>query len=97
MTPVTEILQESGIVPRLRTFVAAGAAAGNVTITGINLGDKLHSVLAHQVGGAVGIDSVADLTSEFAITAANTINNTGGTSSANGFLVVTYFDNPNAP
>jgi len=96
MTPVTEVMQETGINPRMRTFVAAGAAAGDVTITGIALGDKLISVLAHQVSGADGIDSVADLTSEFTITAADTINNGSATSSANGFLVVLYYDNPNA-
>ena len=96
MSPVISPMDETGIVPRMRTFVADGAVAGNITVTGIAIGDNLISVLAHQVSGAVGIDSVADLTSEFSITAADTINNTGGTSSANGYLVILYYDNPNA-
>lgn len=95
MSPGISPMDETGIIPRMRTFQAAGAVAGNVTVTGIAVGDNLISVIAHQVGGAVGIDSVADLTSEFSITAANTINNTGGTSSASGFLVILYYDNPN--
>ncbi len=89
-------MNETGIVPRMRTFVAAGGAAGDITVTGIALGDNLISVLAHQTGGAVGIDSVADLTSEFSISAADTINNDGGTASTNGYLVILYYDNPNA-
>ncbi len=96
MTPAQPALEETGIVPRLRTAVVAGAAAGNVTVTGIRVSDKLSSVIAFQVGAAVGIDSVADLTSEFAITASNTINNTGGTASTNGWLQIIYFDDPNA-
>lgn len=74
--------------PNLKTYVVAGAAAGAVTVTGIVVGDEIQSVVAHQVSASVGIDSVADLTSEFSITAADTIDNTGGTSSANGFLVI---------
>lgn len=78
--------------PKLKTYVVAGAAAGNVTVTGVTTGDEIQSVVAHQVGAAVGVDSVEDLTSEFAITADDTINNTGGTSSANGFLVIQIWE-----
>ena len=37
---------------------------------------------------------MADLTSEFTVSAANTINNTGGTATTSDDLVVTYWDNP---
>ena len=87
--PVTEILEETGIVPRIRWFVATGGSAGDITVTGIVLGDKLSLVL-NQADGL-------DLTSEFSITAADTINNTGGTDTTGDLLLVCYFDNPNAP
>ena len=71
------------------TFAAVGAAAGNVTVTGVNATDKLLLVQAvtHDTSGYC--TAVADVTSEFTITAANTINNTGRTSSANLMLLVT--------
>lgn len=72
----------------LEVAVVAGAAAGNITVTGINLGDKIISVLVFTT--AASIATLADLTSEFSITAADTINNTGGTSTANNSVVVIY-------
>jgi len=89
MSPVTEVLYETGIVPRIRWFVATGGGAGDITVTGINLGDKLSLVL--------NLTDSADLTSEFSITAADTINNDGGTATTGDALLVCYFDNPNAP
>ncbi len=65
----------------LRQTIVAGAAAGDITVTGIEVGDKLVSVL--DIAGV-------DLTSEFTVTAADTINNDGGTSSAASFVIVTY-------
>ena len=81
-----------GTLPRdaVSQAVVAGGAAGNFTVAGIKLRDQLVSVLAFQVSGAVGVDSVVDLTDEFVITAANTINNTAGTATTNGFVVVTW-------
>lgn len=74
----------------IKVALVAGAAAGNVTVTGITTADALVAVLHLPDGGA--IDDMADLTSEFSITAANTINNAGGTSSANGKLLIFYQD-----
>lgn len=69
----------------------AGAVAGNVTVTGIAVNDVLKSVVGFTLGEAApNTIAVLDLTSEFSITAADTINNTGGTSSATGILFVTY-------
>lgn len=61
--------------------IVAGAAAGDVTVTGIATTDVLKSVL--DIAGT-------DLTSEFSITAADTINNAGGTSSSGSYLIVAY-------
>lgn len=75
-------MSETNFAPALRQTIVAGAAAGNVTVSGIKTTDKLVSVL--DIAGT-------DLTSEFDITAVDTINNTGGTSSAGSFLLVTYW------
>lgn len=82
----------AGTIPRdaVRQAVVAGGAAGNFTVTGIKPRDQLVSVVAFQVGAAVGVDGVEDLTSEFAVTAADTINNAAGTATTNGFVVVTW-------
>lgn len=68
-------------------FVATGAAAGDVTVTGIATGDKLLAVIV-LVGAGVDVTDITDLTSEFTITAADTINNTGGTSTASNKLLI---------
>lgn len=56
----------------LRRRSVAGAAAGNVVVTGIKKGDALISVVNQAAAGA-------DLVGEFSVTADDTINNTGGT------------------
>jgi adhesin HecA-like repeat protein len=80
-----------GAIPRdaVRQAVAAGAAAGNITVTGVKATDRLVSVLFAD-GAGVAVEDIVDLTSEFTITAADTINNTGGTSTAGGSVVVTW-------
>lgn len=75
----------------LKQVAISGGAAGNHTVTGIAVEDQLIAVL-HITGDGTQLTGGATLTSEFSITAANTINNTGGTSSANGVLIVTYLD-----
>lgn len=74
-------MSESHTDLAIRQTIVAGAVAGDVTVTGIKTRDVLKWVL--DIAGA-------DLTSEFSITAANTINNTGGTSSAASQLLVGY-------
>lgn len=105
---------ESLLAGAVRTTVIAGGAAGNHTVTGVEVGDALRAVLkldvtaagvalegadlaATQANHAVAAKhtktwSVADLTSEFSITAANTINNAGGTDTTGAVLVVVYED-----
>lgn len=68
--------------PPVRQTTAAGAVAGDISVTGIKYGDELISV--------INLADAADLTSEFAITADGTINNAGGTSTATDNLLVTW-------
>jgi len=71
---------------QIKQTAIAGAAAGNHTVTGILTTDTLVSV--------IHLDSttklLADKTSEYTITAGDTINNTAGTSSASNTVLVTY-------
>jgi hypothetical protein len=64
----------------------AGGAAGDITLTGIDVGDTLKSV----VGVKTSDQSVHDFTSEFSIPVDDKINNTGGTATTGYTLVVTY-------
>lgn len=88
-------MESTGLVVPLKTIVADGAIAGDITATGIALLDTLAAVIVFT-GGDTDITAIVDLTSEFSITAADTINNTGGTSTASSQLLIFYFDNPNA-
>jgi hypothetical protein len=86
----------------LKTAIVNGGVAGDITLTGIALADTLESVFAaaFTINSATPADddpidltsSVGDVTSEFSITAADTINNTGGTSTANNILFVQYWE-----
>jgi len=68
--------------------IIGGGAAGDHTVTGIATTDKLLSVIHLDMTDAS--ETGADLTAEFSISAANTINNAGGTNTTGGFLLVTY-------
>ena len=74
-----------------KSAIVTGGAAGNFTVTGIATNDYLTSII-YSVGAGVAVTNVLDLTSEFTISAANTINNTGGTASTGGKLTVIYVD-----
>ena len=76
--------------------VVAGGAAGDFTVTGITADDTILEVIHYQ-GDGTQLTGVEDLTAEFSITAADTINNTGGTATTNGFLVVRYARASEAP
>ena len=88
-----------------RMWIAAGAAAGNIAMTGsgITTDDLLIQVVTMDLdtvattGGAddplkVGAGGLEDLTSEFTISADDQINNTGGTTSANEIVFVIWAD-----
>lgn len=70
------------------TFFGVGAAAGDVTVAGVLATDEL--LLVESIAFTAGVPSaVADLTDEFSITAADTVNNAGGTSTADMLVAVT--------
>jgi hypothetical protein len=74
----------------IKTALIDGGAAGDHTVTGIETDDELVCVLHLPDAGAV--DDMADLTGEFSISAADTINNGGGTATTAGKLLVIYED-----
>jgi hypothetical protein len=74
----------------LKVTLVAGGAAGNLTLTGIAVGDELAFVGVFTT--AASIATLADLTAEFSVTATNTINNTGGTATTNNQLMVVWID-----
>lgn len=63
-------------------FVVAGAAAGDITVTGIGVNDLLTSVIMFTAGVP------SNLTSQFSITGDNKVNNTGGTNTTGKTLVI---------
>ena len=67
----------------------AGAVAGDLTVTGINVEDRLISVFEY-VGAGVAVTDVVDLTSEFTIVSLNTINNDGGTNTTGSKLGIVW-------
>jgi adhesin HecA-like repeat protein len=77
-------------VTLIQTAVVAGAAAGDVTVTGIKLDDKICGVIVLDRNATAANITLAALTSEFKVTAADTINNTGGTSSSGDALLVIW-------
>jgi len=86
---------ESLLAGAVRTAVINGGAAGAHAVTGIEVGDELISVLHFARDGGPPVDNIADLedlTSEFTISDADEIDNTGGTATTDGYLVVTYSD-----
>lgn len=78
---------------RLTQGIIAGGVAGNHTLAGIGPEDKMVAVTRY-VGAGVAVTDVTDLTSEFTITAINTINNTGGTNTTGDKLQIWWLDRP---
>jgi hypothetical protein len=86
---------------QIEVVVSDGATAGNFTITGIqpsNTLKKVYFVKINSTGVTIlsipvlqtsNLDST-DITSEFSITAANTVNNSGGTNTTGGVVVFIY-------
>lgn len=74
----------------VKVTLVAGGAAGNLTLTGIAVGDELSFV--GRFSTAASIATLTDLTAEFSITATNTINNTGGTVTTGDTLMVVWID-----
>lgn len=68
---------------RLQSATVAGGVAGNLTVTGIKPGAQLVTVVDVAAAGE-------NLASEFKVTAADTINNTGGTDTTDMVLLVQW-------
>jgi len=77
----------TGIV---KAVLIAGGAAGAHTVTRIATGDSLVAVL--HIDATDASEAYNDLTAEFSISAADTINNAGGTNTTGGGLIVVYED-----
>jgi hypothetical protein len=76
----------------LKIVTAAGAAAGDVTVTGIAADDKLICVLRLDRDATAANINLSTLTDEFTIASAGTINNASGTNTTGDTLVVAYWD-----
>lgn len=77
-------------VNREYTTTIAGGAAGALTLTGILTTDTLESVIVLDRDATAANITLIDLTSEFSISAADTITNAGGTATSGNALLVTY-------
>ena len=82
----------------LKFFALSEGAAGAFTVTGIQPGDTLLAVIGWKPTLSEGTPNTVamagvNLTSEFTITAANTIDNTGGTALTDTGALVVYLDN----
>jgi len=73
----------------LKFALVAGAAAGDITLAAIAVGDELVAVI--QFTTAASIATAQNLTAEFSVLAGK-INNTGGTNTTNNQLMVVYWD-----
>lgn len=91
-----DLIQESTILTSLRYGSFADEAAGNHTITGIKTRDKLIAVLGFTTTEAAppNIIAVQDIKSEFTISAADTIENAGGTTFIDGWALVIWLAIP---
>jgi|GEM_PF-5175650 len=83
---------------KIKTLVVAGASPGDVTVTGIAVGDELLSVVRFDVAADTGTDAAGDkvqavstITSEFTVGAAK-INNAAGTDTSGDSLMVQWLD-----
>ena len=77
------------VAPTTNFMLIAGAAAGNVAATGIKTTDTLVSVL-RMIAAGTTMTGITDLTSQFTIPSADTINNTSGTNTTGDKLLVIY-------
>ena len=76
----------SKIVNPIKIALIDGGAAGTHTVSGLKITDELIAVL--EQNGTSGL--LSDLTTEFSIKKADTIDNTGGTATSSDKLLVLY-------
>jgi hypothetical protein len=78
------------VAASVKQAVIAGGAAGNHTVAGLATTDRLVSVIVLDRDGTAANINLVNLTSEFTITAANTIANADGTATTGDALLVTW-------
>lgn len=83
------LVDTTDVAPTTNFMLIAGAAAGNVAATGIKTTDTLVSVL-RMIAAGTTMTGITDLTSQFTIPSADTINNTSGTNTTGDKLLVIY-------
>ena len=95
-----DLIQETTILTTLRFAFIADAVAGAHTVTGIQTRDKLIAVLpvllalAEAAPPLITYTPGVNLLGEFTISAANTIDNTGGTTLVDKVALVVYLAIP---
>lgn len=80
----------------IRQFIATGAVAGDIAVPGLHVGDKIISVVYRLSVAGNLVDMTADFGSGGSakkgngavLTRPNVINNTGGTTTASGQIIV---------
>ena len=82
------LLKRAAMGVGMNSALIAGGAAGDHAVAGILTTDRL--VKVYHLSTAAAIATMADLTSEFSVSAAGTINNGGGTDTTNDLLLVFY-------
>jgi D-arabinose 5-phosphate isomerase GutQ len=70
-------------------FVLSGGSAGDHTVTGIRTDDTI-LMAVYFAGAGSDVTDVAEIASEFTITAADTVNNDGGTDTTSGKVLFTW-------
>ena len=75
----------------LKAVPITGGVAGDHTVTGIAVGDRIVAVLQFTTAAAIATLD-ADLSSEFTVTAADTINNAAGTDTSADRLLIFWED-----
>lgn len=73
-----------------KSAVIAGGSAGDLTVTGIATTDRLVGVVRLNRDATAANVNIDALTSEFTITAANTLNNAAGTATTGDSLLVLW-------
>lgn len=76
----------------MRQVAIAGGAAGPLTVAGIATGDELVGVARLNRDAVAANIDLTTITGEFAITGADTIDNTAGTDTTGDALLVTWLD-----
>ena len=87
--PAEDTMERTGIAPDMKTAIINGGTAGNHTVSGIRAGEVLAFVWHFTPHDTAQV--FASLTSEFTISADDTINNAGGTDTSSDQLLVGWF------